>query len=400
MVTKIFQRGLGLKSEVKAPLNKDYQGCIVDLARSNGYCLRAGDLTFRLAKELGFCYGVDRAVGYAYETRKRFPDKTIYITGEIIHNPFVNSRLESMAIRFLNGTDGSEEKFAPVTSNDVVLLPAFGVSTTELEVLSRKGCILVDTTCGSVLNVWKNVDRYASNGFTSIIHGKYWHEETKATISRAVQGPDSHYLVVRDMEETQAVCPYIEQGGDAASFVERFSKSSSPGFDPVRHLEKIGLANQTTMLSSESMAIRAALQETMVRRYGKAEAANRFLSFDTICSATQDRQDAVVELAGAGIDLMLVIGGYNSSNTTHLAGIAHRRCPTYHIENSRCLVSADEIRHKPAGQAEVTSRDWLAPGPRFVGVTAGASTPDVQVDELVRRVLSFRGLSPEDLEPA
>jgi 4-hydroxy-3-methylbut-2-enyl diphosphate reductase len=399
MAAKIFQRGLGLKSEVKAPLKKDYQGRIVDIARSEGYCLRAGDLTFRLAKEFGFCYGVDRAVEYAYEARKRFPDKNIYITGEIIHNPFVNRRLEEMEIRFLSGTYGSEEKFEPVTSSDVILLPAFGVSTDELEILNRKECILVDTTCGSVLNVWKNVDRYAHNGFTSIIHGKYWHEETKATISRAVQGADSHYLVVRNMEETRALCRYIEQGGDAASFVERFSASSSSGFDPDRHLERIGLANQTTMLGSESLAIGAALQEAMVRRYGETETANRFRSFDTICSATQERQDAVIELVGNGIDLMLVIGGYNSSNTTNLAEISSRRCPTYHIEDSSCLVSADEIRHKLAGQEEVTSRDWLAPGHRLIGITAGASTPDVQVDESIRRILLFRGLSLEDLVP-
>jgi 4-hydroxy-3-methylbut-2-enyl diphosphate reductase len=400
MAARVFQRGLGLKSEVKAPLTKDYRGRIVDIARANGFRLQAGDLTFRLAKEFGFCYGVDRAVEYAYEARKRFPARNIYITGEIIHNPFVNRRLEEMGIRFLQGTYGSEEKFEPVASEDVVLLPAFGVSTDELRILNAKGCILVDTTCGSVLNVWKNVDRYARNGFTSIVHGKYWHEETKATVSRAVYIPGSHYLVVRDMEETQMVCRFIEQGGNVASFLERFAKSCSPGFDPERHLQKIGFANQTTMLSSESMAIGVALREAMSRRYGEAKIAERFRSFDTICSATQERQDAVIELVDEGVDFMLVIGGYNSSNTTNLAEISSRRCPTYHIEDSSCLISVDEIKHKLAGSDETTSYHWLTPGPNCVGVTAGASTPDVKVDESIRRILSLRGLDLEDLKPA
>lgn len=397
--SKIYRKGLGLRALVKEPLKKDYKGLIVDFARENGFSLRAGNVLFRLAKEFGFCYGVDRAVEYAYEARSRFPDLRIFITGEIIHNPHVNRRLGQMDIRFLEGPYGTMEKFESVTADDVVLLPAFGVSTEELRILEEKGSILVDTTCGSVMNVWKNVERYAKSGFTSVVHGKYWHEETKATVSRATAngGP---YIVVRDMDEAEVVRDFIEHGGDAAAFRNRFGPALSPGFDPTRHLERIGLANQTTMLSSESLAIARALQRSMIRRHGDDEAERRFRSFDTICSATQERQDAVIDLCEEGVDVMLVIGGYNSSNTTHLADICSQHFPTYHIADSDCLVSADRIRHKSvASHEEVCSENWLPEGEVKIGITAGASTPDVKVDESIERILAFRSLTREQLLP-
>ena len=391
--SKIFRRGLGLKDEVREPLRKDYKGLIVDFARAHGLTLTAGEMTFRLAKEFGFCYGVDRAVEYAYEARSRFPGKRIFITGEIIHNPYVNRRLQEMGIEFLEGAYGTSEKFLPVTTEDVVLLPAFGVSTGELDILKERQAVLVDTTCGSVMNVWKNVERYAKTGFTSVVHGKYWHEETKATVSRS-----GHYLVVRDMDETHVVCRYIEGQGGRDVFLRRFEKAMSSGFDPDRHLERIGLANQTTMLSSESLAIAEALRQAMIRRYGEPETEARFRSFDTICSATQERQDAVLELCREGVDLMLVIGGYNSSNTTHLAEICHERFPTFHISDSDRLVSPALIRHKPIhSEEEIESRDWFPDGRLKIGITAGASTPDVKVDESIERLLSFRNLVRADL---
>jgi len=391
--SKIFRRGLGLKEEVREPLRKDYKGLIVDFARAHAFTLTAGELTFRLAKEFGFCYGVDRAVEYAYEARSRFPGKRIFITGEIIHNPFVNRRLQEMGIEFLEGTYGTSEKFVPVTADDVVLLPAFGVSTGELDILKERQAVLVDTTCGSVMNVWKNVERYARTGFTSVVHGKYWHEETKATVSRS-----GHYLVVRDMEETDLVCQYIEGQGRREVFLARFEKAMSPGFEPDHDLERIGLANQTTMLSSESLAIAEALRQAMVRRHGEPEAEARFRSFDTICSATQERQDAVLELCREGVDLMLVIGGYNSSNTTHLAEICDQQFPTFHISDSDRLVSPALIRHKPIhSEEEIESRHWFPAGRLKIGVTAGASTPDVKVDESIERLLSFRNLTRTDL---
>jgi 4-hydroxy-3-methylbut-2-enyl diphosphate reductase len=391
--TTFYRKGLGLKEEVREPLRKDYKGLIVDFARAHDFTLRAGELTFRLAKEFGFCYGVDRAVEYAYEARTRFPGKRIFITGEIIHNPYVNRRLVEMGIQFLEGAYGTREKFRPVVADDVVLLPAFGVSTGELDILKETEAILVDTTCGSVMNVWKNVERYARTGFTSVVHGKHWHEETKATVSRS-----GHYLVLRDMEEAQVVCRYIEGSGDRGDFLARFRKAVSPGFDPDRHLERIGLANQTTMLSSESLAIADALRKAMVRRYGEGEIDDRYRSFDTICSATQERQDAVLELCQEGVDVMLVIGGYNSSNTTHLAEICEARFPTFHICDSDRLISPALIHYKPIhSDREEEGRDWFPAGPVKIGITSGASTPDVKVDESIERLLSFRGLSRGDL---
>jgi 4-hydroxy-3-methylbut-2-enyl diphosphate reductase len=243
------------------------------------------------------------------------------------------------------------------------------------------------------MNVWKNVERYARTGFTSVVHGKHWHEETKATVSRS-----GHYLVVRDMDEAQVVCRYIEGSGDRDDFLARFAKAVSPGFDPDRHLERIGLANQTTMLSSESLAIADALRQAMVRRYGEGQIDDRYRSFDTICSATQERQDAVLELCREGVDLMLVIGGYNSSNTTHLAEICHARFPTFHICDSDRLISPLLIRYKPIhSDGEEEEHGWFPDGPLKIGITSGASTPDVKVDESIERLLSFRGLSRDDL---
>ena len=395
--TKFYRKGLGLKEQVKPPLQKDYKGLIVDFAREHGFTLRAGELTFRLAKEFGFCYGVDRAVEYAYEARARFPEKRIFITGEIIHNAYVNSRLSEMGIEFLDGPYETEEKFSTVTADDVILLPAFGVSTGELKIMKNKRSILVDTTCGSVMNVWKNVERYAREGFTSLVHGKYWHEETRATISRATSG-GGHYVVVRDMAETEIVCEYIENGGDERAFAARFPKAVSEGFEANRHLERLGVANQTTMLSSESLAIAHRLRQSMEQRFGEAELTNRFRSFDTICSATQERQDAVVELCDEGVDLMLVIGGYNSSNTNHLAEICTETFPTYHIGDADCLVSSRLLRYKPIHEKdEVERNDWLPDGPIKIGITAGASTPDVKIDESIERLLAFRGLTNSDI---
>lgn len=411
-----YRRGLGLRKEIIEPVTEDYRGHLVRFARDHDYRIRAGDMVFLIAHEFGFCYGVDRAIEYAYEARLRFPEHRIFLTGEIIHNQYVNRRLSEFGILFLEDNPSPEAKFAAVEARDVVLLPAFGVPTSELDVLRRKGCILVDTTCGSVMNVWKNVDRYKRDGFTSIVHGKYAHEETKATISRA-----GAFLVVRDMAETQEVCRYIEaasanrnpdasrHGGAGTlsreAFLERFAAALSPGFDPDRDLGRIGLANQTTMLASESLEIAAVLRDSMARRYGEDDIATRFRSFDTICSATQERQDAVLELLQEELDLVLVVGGFNSSNTANLAAICNRRFPSYHIAGSEGLLSADEIRCRPApgsgqGTEPVVRRGWLPEGPLRIGVTSGASTPDVMVHRTMLRVLEFRGMTEDDVRPA
>jgi len=395
MPSLIFRKGLDMKEAVAAELAAAYHSHIVEDVRAAGFVRQHGRLTIHLAREFGFCYGVDRAVDYAYQTRKRFPDSRVYLTGEIIHNPHVNDRLRAQGIRIL--TDPGEDA-STLGTGDVVILPAFGVSIRELADLEQRGCTLVDTTCGSVLNVWKNVRRYAQDGFTSVIHGKVSHEETRATASQATQYPNGHFLVVRDEEEADVACAFIRHGGDPAAFVARFGEVVSPGFDPVAHLARVGCANQTTMLMSESLKIGEMFRRAMRDRYGEAELATRFRAFDTICSATQERQDAVVALLDSqSVDLAVVIGGYNSSNTCNLARICAERVPTYHIADPSGLVSATEIRHRPIGAPstasvpEQVSRDWLPAGPASLGLTAGASTPNNIVGEVIQRLEALVG---------
>jgi len=381
----IFRKGLDLKHEVAGVLAESYRSDLIDTIKNSGFQYVSGRFTIHLAREFGFCYGVDRAVDYAYQTRRRFPDRTVYLTGEIIHNPHVNDELRAQGIRFLSDEGESTGALTPA---DVVILPAFGVTIEQLLELERRGCTLVDTTCGSVLNVWKNVKRYAEDGFTSIIHGKYWHEETQATASQALHAGCGQYLVVLNREEADAVCRYLRSGGGREEFVARFARAASPGFDPDQHLARVGCANQTTMLSSESLEIGEMFRAAIRDRYGDAELPGRFRAFDTICSATQDRQDAVSTLlAGQRVDLMIVIGGLNSSNTCNLARICAEQVPTYHIADPRGLLSSEAIRHKPVGQAaETMTTGWLPAGNVTIGLTSGASTPDNQVGAAIRRL--------------
>jgi 4-hydroxy-3-methylbut-2-enyl diphosphate reductase len=389
----IFRKGLELGPAVADALAASYHSPLVEQIKAADFTYRAGRLTVHLAREFGFCYGVDRAVDYAYQTRRRFPDRAVFLTGEIIHNPHVNDQLRAMGVGFLSDTPGSVDGLA---ADDVVILPAFGVTVAMLQQLERRGCTLIDTTCGSVLNVWKNVRRYADGGYTSVIHGKVWHEETQATASQAVERGGS-YLVVFDGAEAAVVCDYIRNGGDSAAIRARFPNAVSPGFEPERDLNRVGLANQTTMLMSESLEIEQMFKGAMLDRYGAAELAGHFQAFDTICSATQDRQDAVLRLLEEqSLDLMLVIGGYNSSNTCNLARICAGSRPTFHIADPGCLVSPAEIRHRPAGtKVEVTATGWLpAQGPVVVGLTSGASTPDNLVGEAVARLAGFAAEAP------
>ncbi len=392
-----FRRGFGLKGVIEGALAADYHSRLVDQIRGRGYALVAGDLTFKLAGEFGFCYGVDRAVEYAYETRTKFPTQRIFLVGEIIHNPHVNAKLHDMGVECLHHPEGTDFDFGVVTPGDVVILPAFGVTVQDLDRLRAIGCVLVDTTCGSVLNVWKRVESYARDGFTALIHGKFYHEETKATASQVTKYPAGRYLVVRDMDEAHVVCAYVEGRGGAKELLERFADKLSPGFDPERDLVRVGVANQTTMLSGESLAIAGEVRKSMVARYGQAALAEHFRTFDTICSATQDRQDAVLKLIAQPLDLMVVIGGYNSSNTAHLAAICAQRVPTYHIEDAACIDSeAGTVRYRPAGthdEAELAA--WLPPGQITIGVTAGASTPNNKIGETIERIAATRGVPLE-----
>jgi 4-hydroxy-3-methylbut-2-en-1-yl diphosphate reductase len=391
----IFRKGLDLKHEVARTLAENYHSELIAAIKENDYQYHAGRLTVHLAREFGFCYGVDRAVDYAYQARKRFPDRPIVLTGEIIHNPHVNAQLRAQGIRFLSDPG---EAIDALTPEDVVILPAFGITIDLLEQLERRGCTLVDTTCGSVLNVWKNVRRYTAEGFTSVIHGKFWHEETRATASQAACG-GGHYLVVLNRDEADVACDYIRYGGDPRQFLAQFERATSPGFDPDRDLQRLGCANQTTMLSSESLAIAEMFRDAVRARYSDVELAARFRSFDTICSATQDRQDAVAALLDQWpLDLMIVIGGYNSSNTCNLARICEPRVPTFHIAEPAGLMSPSEIRHKPVGgKDERVSTGWLPrSGPVSIGLTSGASTPDNLVGTVIRSLDAFANVGKSE----
>jgi 4-hydroxy-3-methylbut-2-enyl diphosphate reductase len=397
-----FRKGFGLKKDLKPLIDAEYQSAMVERIRARGYTDSFGDVTVRLAQEFGFCYGVDRAVDYAYETVHNFPNKRIYLVGEIIHNPHVNQRMRDMGISFIYPDDDGGFDFSMLTDQDVVILPAFGVTTHDFDALSAIGCILVDTTCGSVLHVWKRVESYARDGFTAVIHGKYTHEESRATASQVNKHEGGKYVIVRDMAEAMLLCDYIARRpghSSRAELIERFGAKATAGFDPDTDLEYVGVANQTTMLANESMAIGAKVQEAMVDRYGPERAGEHYRSFGTICSATQERQDAVAAMMRTPPDVMLVIGGYNSSNTNHLAHLCRQHTRTYHVEDASCIdVETGSIRHKPVldpGASEVVESTWLPEGPFELGITAGASTPNNKIGEALVRILQIRGIAPE-----
>src|SRR5436190_2222257 len=315
---KINLRRPDIMEAVQAQVLSHYRSELVDRIRAGRHILSAGGLTVKVAKEFGFCYGVERAIDLAYAARKVYPDQPIYILGEIIHNPEVNDQIRAMDIKFLSGKEKNAD-IEDLRKDDIVIIPAFGAEVSTMEKLRAKGCQFVDTTCGDVMSVWKRVRQYANDSVTSIIHGKAWHEETKATSSRATASGKGHYLVVFTLAETDYVCNYILQGGNKEEFVNKFKGAYSPGFDPDIHLQVIGVANQTTMLRGETEEVQRRLKNAMMQKFGPENIDQHFRFFDTICGATQDRQDALQKLLKEPMNLLLVIGGYNSSNTSHLA---------------------------------------------------------------------------------
>jgi 4-hydroxy-3-methylbut-2-en-1-yl diphosphate reductase len=398
-----FRRGFGLRSQVKPVIDQEYHSALVQGIRSRGNVQVFEDVTVRLAEEFGFCYGVDRAIDYAYETRHKFPDRKIFLVGEIIHNPHVNQRMREMEIQVIYPNEDGAFDFDHIQPEDVVIMPAFGVALGDFKRLKKLGCILVDTTCGSVLLVWKRVESYARDGFTSVIHGKHHHEESRATASQANKYENGHYVIVRDMEEAELLCDYITGASGCMTregFLDSFAKKASEGFDPDLHLERVGVANQTTMLANDSLRIGARLRTAMLEAHGEEGLDAHFRSFGTICSATQERQDAVQRMMEEHRpDVMIVIGGYNSSNTNHLAHLARQYTTTYHIEDAACIdVQAGTIRHKPVVDAEAAEQlvqEFLPEGNFTLGLTAGASTPNNKVGEALVRALAIRGIDTD-----
>jgi len=395
---KINLRRPDIMQAVQAQVLSHYRSELVDRIRARGHLLSADGLTIKLAKEFGFCYGVERAIDLAYAARKSFPlDKHIFLLGEIIHNPEVNDQIRNMGIQTISNKP-SDEEIGRLRSEDVVIIPAFGTEVATRRKLEEKGCILVDTTCGDVMSVWKRVRQYSKESVTSIIHGKARHEETKATTSQATAYGAGHYLVVFNLAETDYVCDYILHGGNKQAFLDKFKGAYSAGFDPDVHLQAIGVANQTTMLRGETEEVQRRLKSAMEQKYGAANADQHFRFFDTICGATQDRQDALQKLLREPMNLLLVIGGYNSSNTSHLAEMGEAKLPTYFVKNAAKMVSDRIIVHYDQHlNKEVETEGWLPSGKITVGITAGASCPNNLIEETIRRLFELRGISVHDL---
>ena len=378
-------------ARVQEQVEHHYHSSLVEKVRSQGSFLNVGKTTIRLAKQFGFCYGVERAIDLAYAARKVFPEARLFLIGEIIHNPEVNSQIAALGIRNLLDEAGRPhvEDLGP---DDVVIVPAFGATVPLVEEIKSHGCRIVDTTCGDVMSVWKRVRQNALEDVTSIIHGKASHEETLATASRALGNGSGRYLIVLNLEEADRVCDYILGTLNREDFLRQFEGRFSDGFDPDIHLQRIGVANQTTMLREETEAVQRKLKEAVLQRDGND---SNFRLFDTICGATQERQDALKELLRQPMDLLLVVGGYNSSNTTHLAEMGEQQVPTYFIRNQECLESPELIRHYDLHEKkEVSSQaSWLPQSslPACVGITAGASCPNNLIEEVMLRVLSLRG---------
>jgi len=429
--------------------------------RKNNFRLTIGDVTFVLAESHGFCWGVERSVSMAYEARNFFPEKQIWGTNEIIHNPVVNKNLNDLGIKFVETDVNGAKDFSVVREGDVVLLPAFGASVDEMALLKERKVHIVDTTCPWVAKVWNSVEKSKEKGHTSIIHGKFDHEETVATKSFAEK-----YVVVKNMEEAEYVAEYILRGGCREEFMHKFAQAVSPDFDPDADLVKVGVANQTTMLKGETELIGKLFERVMIKKFGPQDIKEHYVSFNTICDATQERQNAMYKMfdaeyeapssklytelegeqigielqsakhqerlssrakedetrgaAQAGtepssssssgrVDLCLVVGGFNSSNTSHLLEIAEEEgVPAFHVDREARLGgasgSANTIQHKPLGtqpseaMAErglVVSEPFLPPSGRHVviGVTSGASTPDSITGACLQRILAIRGLA-------
>jgi 4-hydroxy-3-methylbut-2-en-1-yl diphosphate reductase len=391
------RKGFGHEAAVSALLDSEYKSNLIQEIRENGYILVQGDVTIRLAEAFGFCWGVERAIALAYETRQQFPQERIWITNEIIHNPSVNKNLRDMAVEFIPVDDQGNKDFSVVEGSDVVILPAFGASVQEMQLLTQKGCTIMDTTCPWVSKVWNSVEKHKKSDYTSIIHGKYQHEETIATSSFA-----GIYLIVLNLEEAEYVSRYIleledmEEGRSQrkAEFLAKFKNAHSEGFNPEKDLMRVGVANQTTMLKGETEHIGKLFERTMMRKYGPTALNEHFMSFNTICDATQERQDAMFHLVEEPLDLMMVIGGYNSSNTTHLQEISiEKNIPSYHIDCADRIGPGNRVEHKPLNQSLTTTENWLPDGPIVVGITSGASTPDRVVSDVVKSIFALKNMA-------
>jgi 4-hydroxy-3-methylbut-2-enyl diphosphate reductase len=385
-IKKLSEFGEGFRHH-----HENYAVTDITHLRETGGIWRIGDLAFHFPEHFGFCYGVDKAIDMVFETCERFRDRRIFLTDQLIHNPYINGKLREKGVHYLKRDAAHLLVVDQLKPEDVVVVSAFGTDFRDILRLREKGVTVVDSTCGAIINVWKRVEGYARNGFITVIHGKRNHEETRATVSQAVkEGGD--YLAIENKIEALELAEVIAGNRAPAAFVSQYpgcAPKPTFTFDPAA--AKMGMANQTTMLKGESLEIQEILRRAFMARFGEAATRERFRSFDTICGATQDRQDAMRKLLAEPLDLILVVGGFNSSNTSHLAEMADGKIAFFHIEGEGDIVSRDQIRSRNPRTGEVELREkWLPAGTRKIGITSGASTPDVTLLEIIRKIVAWQ----------
>jgi len=390
-----------VRPQVESTMEEQYKADLVEDLKTNNYKVEKDGVTMYLAKDFGFCWGVERSIALAYEAVEHYPDKKLHITNELIHNPEVNDALTEMKVNLIEkeSTTGTKD-FSPVEEGDVVILPAFGASYEEMEMLDKKNVEVVDTTCPWVSKVWNAIDKHQRKGLTSIIHGKYAHEETLATTSFA-----EDYICVKNMDEAQMVVDYMQKGdantaSDKEAFLKYFEKAVSEGFDPDVMLNKVGLANQTTMYKKETKAIGQLFQKALMKIHGPSKVDEHYMEFDTICDATQERQDAVTELvenaSDLGLDFILVVGGWDSSNTAHLLEIPHNAgVRSFHINRADCIGADNTITHRTVDGEIVTETFLTTDSDKDIvmGVTSGASTPDGSVQDALGQIFLLKQMA-------
>ena len=365
------------------PKKKDFSPTIVDF----------GPVQFHLARHFGFCYGVENAIEISYRAIEENPNKNIYLLSQMIHNPTVNDDLQAKGLKFIMDTKGNQLiSWDDISSDDIVVTPAFGTTIEIQELLEEKGVSLqtYDTTCPFVTRVWKKAEKIGKKNFTIIIHGKYRHEETRATFSHSNQNAAS--LVIRDMEEAKILAKFINGTRKKEDFYKLFKDKYSEGFDPEKDLLKIGVVNQTTMLASETEEISEFLKSIIVERYGEENYKTHFADTrDTLCYATNENQKATYGLLEKEADLAIVVGGYNSSNTSHLVELCEEKLPTYFIKTEEEILSKDLIQHFHYETKEILQTHNFLPEKDKLKIilTSGASCPDAIVDKVLQKLLSY-----------
>lgn len=377
--------------KVKDPRKKDYTPTCIDF----------GPVQFLIARHFGFCYGVENAIEISYRTVEEHPGKRVFLLSQMIHNPLVNADLEAKGIRFLMDTKGTQlVDWSELTADDVVLIPAFGTTVEIEERLTAIGIQIekYDTTCPFVKKVWSMSQKLGKQGATVIIHGKHAHEETRATFSHSRQNAPS--VVVKDFAEAERLAAYVKGDKNPQEFYEEFHGKYSEGFDVQTAFDKLGVVNQTTMLASDTHEIAEYFKQIMLDRFGADALKDHFVDTrDTLCYATNDNQDATYGLLEEEADLALVVGGYNSSNTSHLVELCERKFPTYYIASVDEIDSAQKINHYDFHNSKMLATEqWLPQkSPTRIVLTSGASCPDAAVDDVMDKVLScFEGTTSKE----